>query len=153
MMTDMKQLVKDFANRALTDEEAADLAAFVLSIGTVNENYGVEQVLSKKGDTTLYSKIVAGATIETITVRKQIPSASKVADPVITVKLCDKTGKVVSEKSFTPGAMAYNTATKLECGIAVPADFAEGGYLVVTIADSQGKALASDYTLVCGASK
>jgi YVTN family beta-propeller protein len=153
MITDMKQLVKDFANRALTDEEAADLAAFVLSIGTVNENYGVEQVLSKKGDTTLYSKIVAGATIETITVRKQIPSASKVADPVITVKLCDKTGKVVSEKSFTPGAMAYNTATKLECGIAVPADFAEGGYLVVTIADSQGKALASDYTLVCGASK
>jgi DNA-binding beta-propeller fold protein YncE len=148
MITDMKQLVKDFANRKLTDEEAADLAEFVLSIGIVNESYGVEQVLSKKDDTTLYSKIVAGATIDVITVRKQIPSVSKVSDPVITVKLCDKSGKVVEEKSFTPGAMAFNTATKLECGMKVPADFADGGYLEVTIADAQGKALASPYKLV-----
>lgn len=153
MVTDMKELVKEFSNRKLTDAEAADLAEFVLSIGTVNEKYGVEQVLSKNGDTTIYSKIVAGTTIETITVRKQIPSVSKVEAPVITVKLCGKDGKVIEEKTFTPGAMVYNTATKLDCGIKVPADFADGGYLEVTIADSKGVALASPYKLVCGASK
>ena len=151
MVTDMTELVKAFANRKLSDTEAADLAEFVLSIGTVDEKYGVEQVLASKDGTTYYSKIVPGSTIDVVTLRKQIPSASKVADAVVTVKLCDKSGKVVGEKTFTPGKMAYNTATKLECGIKVPADFAAGGYLEITVADSSGNALASTYKLTYAA--
>ena len=149
MATDMKELVKTFANRELTDEEASNLAEFVLSIGAQDEKYGVEQVYASEGDTTLYTKIVPGATIDKITVRKQVPTASRVADPVITVKLCDKSGKTLEEKKFTPGKMVYNTSTALECGIKVPENIGEGGYLEVTIADASGNALATPFKLVC----
>lgn len=147
-VTDIKKVIGQFASRALSDTELEDLAQFVLSIGVVEENYGVEQLFFKDSDgKILYSKIQKGATLTSFTVRKQIPSASGVGDPVITARLCDKSGKVLEEKTFTPGKMVYNTNVSLEWGLKIPENLAEGAYIEIVIKDSAGKNLASTFRL------
>ena len=141
------QIIKDFSKRTLSGSELADLKEFVLSIGTVAEKYGVEQVSSSKGDAAYICKLVPGTTIDAITVRKQVATATGVKDAVLTVKLCKKDGTVITEKKLEPGKMTYNQVVKLEPDIAVPADFAVGGYLEITIKDADGKELASVYKL------
>ena len=70
--TDMTNVVKRFANRELTDAEAKDLAEFVLSIGTVEEYYGIEQTFGSKDGESIQSKLTAGLTLESFTLRKQL---------------------------------------------------------------------------------
>lgn len=143
----LDQIIKDSANRTLSDSELADLKEFVLSIGTVGEKYGVEQVYSSKGDTTYFCKLVPGTTVDTVTVRKQVASATGVKDAIVTVKLCQKDGTVIAEKKLECGTMIYNQVVKLEPGITVPDDLAVGGYLEITILDADGTELASIYKL------
>ncbi len=150
-VTDVKDIIKKFTSTALTDAELSDLAEFVLSIGIVDENYGVEQFFfTDSSGKTIYSRIEKGATMKGFTVRKQIPSASGVGDPVVTARLCDSTGKILEEKIFTPGKMAYNTSVLLEWDLKIPENLAEGSYIEVIIRDSSGKDLASVFRLTYG---
>ena len=145
---DVKDVIRQFSRTPLTDDQVEDLAQFVLSIGVVNEYYGVSEVFASKDGAQIISALLPGETLERLTVIKQIPSASGVPDPVITVKLCAEGGSVISEKSFTPGAMAYDREVSLDLGISVPSDLAAGGFLSVSIADPDGNALATVYKLI-----
>ncbi len=142
--TDMITIVKKFANRTLTDDEAAKIAEFVLSIGIVGEKYGVEQVLSTKDGETLYCNVTPGAKIDTISVRKQYASAP---DASITVKLVGADGKEIATKTEALAGMTYNTAKTITLGFEVPSDLAKGSYLEAVITDASGNALASVYKL------
>lgn len=133
----------------LTEQEKKDLAEYVLSIGAENEIYGIEQVFATAADgvTTEYSKLSAGATINTFTVRKQWATDAKAK---ITVTLCKKDGTIIDEHTETLNEMDVNSAVEVKLNMAVPSDLGSGGYLKFSIADSKtGKSLATDISYVC----
>lgn len=142
--TDMKEIVKKFANRALTDDEVAKLVEFVLSIGIVDEKYGVEQVLGTDGAETIYCKLVPGKTIDTVSIRKQYKDAPKAT---VTIKLVGADGKEINSKQETLDGMTYNTSKTIALNWTVPSDLKEGAYIEVSIKDASGKDLASVYKL------
>jgi hypothetical protein len=142
--TDMKEIVKKFANRTLTDDEAAKIAEFVLSIGIVGEQYGVEQVLGTDGTETIYCKLVPGKTIDSVSIRKQYSDAPNAK---VTVKLVGADGKEISSKQEALDGMTYNTSKTITLNWTVPSDLKEGSYIEVSITDASGNAIASVYKL------
>ncbi len=142
--TDMKEIVKKFANRTLTDDEAAKIAEFVLSIGIVDEQYGVEQVLGTDGTETIYCVLVPGKTIDSVSVRKQYADAPNAK---VTIKLVGADGKEINSKQESLEGMAYNTSKTIALNWTVPSDLKEGSYIEVSITDAAGKAIASVYKL------
>lgn len=142
--TDIKEIVKKFANRTLTDDEAAKIAEFVLSIGIVDEKYGVEQVLGTEKGETIYCKIVPGTTIDSVSIRKQYADSPSA---VVNVKLVGADGKEISSKEASIDGIGYNTTKTIALGFSVPSNLAKGSYLEVTIKDNAGKDLASVYKL------
>ncbi|MBQ9467476.1 MAG: PQQ-binding-like beta-propeller repeat protein [Clostridia bacterium] len=145
--TSVREVVKKFVRDAITDAELSDLTAFVLSIGTVGEYYGVGEVFSEKDGETILCRLEPGAEIKYITLFKQIPSASGVEDPVITVTLKDGAGAGIAEKVFTPGQLIYDVEYKYELGFKIPDNAAAGTTLTVTVTDAAGNRLASVYSL------
>lgn len=142
--TDMKEIVKKFANRTLTDDEAAKIAEFVLSIGIVGEQYGVEQVLGTDGTETIYCKLVPGKTIDSVSIRKQYADAPNAK---VTVKLVGADGKEINSKQEALDGMTYNTSKTITLNWTVPSDLKEGSYIEVSITDASGNAIASVYKL------
>lgn len=122
--TDVTNVVKRFANRELTEAEAKDLAEFVLSIGTVEEYYGIEQTFGSKDGESIQSKLTAGLTLESFTLRKQLLTDRRAT---VKAKLVDAAGKVLEEKSFDAGKMSYDAVKSFEWGLKVPSDFQKGG--------------------------
>lgn len=141
---DMNEVVKKFANRTLTDDEAGKIAEFVLSIGIVDEKYGVEQVLGTDGSETIYCKVVPGKTIDSVSVRKQYADAPNAK---VTIKLVGADGKEINSKQETLEGMAYNTSKTIALNWTVPSDIKEGSYIEVSITDATGNAIASVYKL------
>lgn len=142
--TDMKEIVKKFANRTLTDDEAAKIAEFVLSIGIVDEKYGVEQVLGTKDGETIYCQIQPGSKIDTVSVRKQYEDAP---EATVIVKLVGADGNEIATKTQALGNMEFNTATTIELGFDVPANITKGAYIEIAIQDASGNNIASVYKL------
>lgn len=144
--TDVTNVVKRFANRELTEAEAKDLAEFVLSIGTVEEYYGIEQTFGSKDGESIQSKLTAGLTLESFTLRKQLLTDRRAT---VKAKLVDAAGKVLEEKSFDAGKMSYDAVKSFEWGLKVPSDFQKGGYLLFEIVDENGNALATPLKFRC----
>jgi len=142
--TDIKDVVKKFANRTLTDDEASKIAEFVLSIGIVDEKYGVEQVLGTENGETIYCKLVPGTTIDSVSVRKQYADAPGAK---VSIKLIGADGKEIASKEESVDGLAYNSAKTIALGFSVPSNLGKGAYLEVTIKDASGKDLASVYKL------
>ncbi len=149
-VSDIGDVISKFANRKLDASELADLKQFVLSIGIVEEYYGVEQVFFKDSEgNTFYNMLEKGTTLTSFTLRKQIPSESNVKDPIVVLKLCDNTGKTLEEKIFQPGKLVYNTAVSVECNIRIPENLNSGSYVEIIIKDDSDKELASAFRLSC----
>ena len=146
--TDIMEIITKFSSRELTKNEWAELTRFVLSIGTVGEPYGVEEVLLTKDGETFYSRLEKGAALTGFTLRGQAPEGAGVPEPVVTAKLFDASGGVIAEKTFKPGKPVYGEQRLCEWALEIPDNLTDGAYLLISIADDAGGALCSDYKLV-----
>lgn len=81
---DMEDVVKFYNDKfglKMTSDEQKQVAAFVLSIGTENEFYGVVQPIFKKDGERAIVKPISEGTLSEITVRKQIATARTPISP------------------------------------------------------------------------
>ncbi len=143
--TDMVEYVKysvQKAGKTITDEQAKDLANFVLSIGAEGEQYGAVQIKNKDGS---YNKLVAGQNIISISVIKQ---AANAPDATVTVTLFDKDGKQLDTESKDVKNLQYGTYKSFDLDISVSKDLAKGAYYVVSFKGADGKALATDLKII-----
>ncbi len=127
----------------LTKTEKQNLAQYVLSIGAEGEIYGIEQTFATAADgSTLYSKILSGATLNRFTVRKQW---STKANAKVTVTLRDKNGKSIDSFTANLGDMKVGSAKDVNLSMKIPQGLQKGSYLNFTISDAAtGKLLATD---------
>ncbi len=144
--TDIKSVIKKFVRKDITDDQLSDLAKFVLSIGVVDEYYGVEQVFVKNtsGDTVI-SRLEKGGEIINFTIRRQLPGEDKTYQVKIT--LCSADGSVIEEKIVDSPALKFNTFASVPCNIKIPENLATGSYLEILVKDSSGADLATPYRL------
>ncbi|MBQ2726321.1 MAG: hypothetical protein IJF78_11500 [Clostridia bacterium] len=137
----IEEAVAAFVPAGTSEDDIAKIAEFVRSIGTVGEDYGVEQLYSELNGTTAQGRPAAGSAIVKYTVRCQ----SRDTEPAytkLTVKNVD--GSVAFEKESVIGEMQYNTAVEVAVeGCTVP----EGGSVEISITDKKGNALATTYVL------
>lgn len=141
----MKEAVAYYAqDKNLTDAQITDLTNYVLSIGDEGEQYGVEQVVTIAGDTTSINVLVPGGTISYFTVRRQNDSAVTTANLTVTLT---SGGKQITQVTKSISGVEFNKAVKVDTGISIPADLAKGAKLTISIADTSGNALASDYVI------
>ncbi len=148
MQTDMVEIVKRFdADKSLTEQQAKDLAAFVLSIGDAGESYGVVEVFTREGEGEEKAVLpVPGSALSSFTVMKQSGESDEA-----TVKWTlsgGSEGEVTGELKLD--AMSPGDTATLSFGEEPPV-FAEGTTLTIEIADGEGNALASPYRLTCKA--
>ena len=144
----MEDIIRKFAP-TLKDNEVADLAEFVLSIGVVGEDFGVEQVFGtdKNGDT-LTCKVKPGATLNTVTVRCQTKT-EKGVNATVTVTLYDADKKAIKTQTTETGALTYRQLSKITLNdFKVPENVKKGSYLEITIT-ADGKNVATAYRLYC----
>ena len=146
---DMKDIIRKFA-KGLSDSEIADLAEFVLSIGIVGEDFGVEQVFATDTDgSTLTCKIKPGATLNTITVRNQTKAQAAV-NATVTITLYDAAGKSLTSVKKETGNLKANELAKISLdSFKIPSDCKKGSYLEITITTASGESLATPYRLNC----
>ncbi|MGM9681280.1 MAG: c-type cytochrome [Eubacteriales bacterium] len=141
--TDMVEYVKYSVSKqglTISDEDAAALAEYVLSIGAEGETYGAEQIANSNST---YNKLVPGTTISALTVRQQAKDAP---NATVTLTLYDAGGKEIATASGSITAGDYNTVfnVTLDKEISVPENIGEGAYYVVSIKDASGNSLATD---------
>ena len=138
----IEEVVKFFA-KDLSDAEVTKLADFVRSICAEGEDYGLEQAQGKKDGALWYNVYAAGATLETVVVRKQAEDAC--ATVVVAISVFDKNGKQVAYADAGVTDVAYNSTAviKLNKAITLP----EGGSYTVAFFDAAtGSPVASTYT-------
>ena len=143
--TDMVEYVKysvSKSGKTITDDQAQDLANFILSIGAEGEQYGVIQVKNADGT---YNKLVAGKNIVSLNVIKQ---AADAPDATVTITLFDKDGKQLDTESKEIKGLKYGTYQSLDVDITVPANLAKGAYYVVGFKGADGNALATDLKII-----
>ncbi|MBE6638595.1 MAG: c-type cytochrome [Ruminococcaceae bacterium] len=147
-VTSMEDIIRKFAP-TLKDNEISDLAEFVLSIGIVDEDYGVEQVFgTDKDGNTLTCKLKPGATLETVTVRCQ--TKTNTAAATVTITLYDADKKAVTSYKQEIGKLSYRQLSKIELSdFKIPSDIKKGSYLEIAITAEDGSALATVYRLNC----
>ncbi len=147
-VTSMEDIIRKFAP-SLKDNEVADLAEFVLSIGITDEKMGVEQVFgTDKDGNKLTCKVKPGATLNTITVRNQTTGKAQAA--TVTVTLYDADKKALVTNKLETGNLAYRQLAKLQLtDFKVPDTITKGSYLEITITAADGSALATVYRLNC----
>ena len=143
----MKEAVTYYvADKNLTDDQIEDLTNYVLSIGNEGEQYGVEQVITQAGDTTNINVLIPGGTIPYFTVRRQDNAAVSTANVTVTLKSGDtQIGQVT--KTIQNAEFNQSVVVSLDSGLNIPSDLATGSTLTISITDSNGNALASDYVL------
>jgi len=143
----MEDTVRFYTSRLnLTNQQIKDIANYVMTIGDEGEKYGVERVVTTKGDTTALNSLEPGAVLSFCTIRRQDKDAVKTA--VVSVKFESAEGNVIHESTQTISNVGYNTAVQVDLGIKIPKDLDAGSVLTISIADENKKALASDYKLV-----
>ena len=143
--TDMVEYVKTNVakmGKTITDEQAKDLANFVLSIGAEGEQYGAIQIKNKDGS---YNKLKAGQNIVSLSVIKQ---AADAPDATVTLTLYDKDGKQLDTESKEIKNLQYGTYKSFDVDITVPKDIAKGAYYVVGFKSADGTALATDLKII-----
>ncbi len=137
--TDMEETVKYFVTKSgktISDTDAADLAEFILSIGSEGEIYGVEQV-TNSDDT--YNKLVAGKQLKSVSVIGQSDDCGKVT---VKVELFDNGGNLIGESSATVEKAAR--AERVTAILTTPIDVGENAaYCIVSITDGSGNAAAT----------
>ncbi|MBE6673099.1 MAG: c-type cytochrome [Ruminococcaceae bacterium] len=144
----MEDIIRKFAP-SLKDNEIADLAEFVLSIGIVGEDLGVEQVFgTDKEGNSLTCKVTPGATLNTVTVRCQTKT-EKGVNATVTITLYDADKKAIKTQTAETGALAYRQLNKITLAdFKVPETIKKGSYLEITIT-AGGKDIATAYRLNC----
>lgn len=129
----------------LSDEQIDNLTTYVGSIGKVGQYYGVEQVHMTKADgTNTYNSLHADGTIYKMTVKKQLETDK---NATVTIKLYSADKKEVSSKSFNLESMAVGDTAIITFEMSVGSDLGNGSYYVVSIADTDGNSLATDFTV------
>lgn len=135
----LEEAVRAFVPEETSDEDVAKLTAFVSSIGTVGEDYGVEQVFSVTAEgQTVQGRPTVGATLERFTVRCQTSSAAPCYARV--------TVDGVELGRFSLGEMAYSTAVTVDL-TGYEAVMSSGSELHIELIDKKGEPLASEYIL------
>ena len=129
----------------LTDEQINNLTAYVGSIGKVDQYYGVEQVhITKEDGSKVYNSLHTNGTLTKITVVKQLTTDKKA---VVSIKLYNANKKEVSSKTFELDTMNVGDTATMNFTLPVSSDLQAGSYYVVSIADNNGNALATDFTV------
>lgn len=148
-VTKMEDIIRKFAPD-LKDNEVADLAEFVLSIGIVDEKFGVEQTFATdKDNNTLICKLQPGTTLNTVTVRCQTKT-DKAASASVTITLFDANKKEIKTVKKETEKLIYGQLSKITLeGFEIPATLQKGSYLEITITAADGTALATAYRLNC----
>ena len=140
----IEDAVRHFVPEGTSDDDVAKIAEFVRSIGTVGEDYGVEQVFwTDDNGNEGQGRPVHGSQITGFTVRCQAENAEP-AYAKITAYTAD--GSVNLERSYSLGTVAYNTAVKVALD--------DGNFFVdktfefhIELTDKKGNPLASTYVL------
>ena len=144
---DMEDVVKFYNDKfglKMTADEQKQVAAFVLSIGTENEFYGVVQPIFKKDGERAIVKPISEGTLSEITVRKQIATGE---DAYLTFTLYDASGKKVDGMTATAtvsGATAVGDTARLSFDLKLPA-LTKGMYYEITLKTKSGGDLATPY--------
>lgn len=141
--TDLKEIIRAFSRVPLDDGETADLERFLLSIGTVGEYYGIAEVFAEKDGAKVYGGILPGERITGFSIVKQIPTASGVSAPTVTVTLTAPDGRVLFRRVVRPGAMAYGDPTHVSMLINVPENLPVGSKLSFEITSDKGGSIAT----------
>lgn len=143
-MATMEDAVKYYLPSA-TDKEITDISNYILSIGAEGEPYGVEQVFFKKGSETVINKLMPNQSMGTVTVRKQ----SEEVKGNVTVKIAyyDKNDNMLVEgkKAILRNMNEGDLATINLGAFDVPSTMEEGGYYKISIENSKGKKITTDY--------
>lgn len=140
-------VIRTFAP-SLAENEVTDLAEFVLSIGQVNEPYGVVEVFGNDASgEPLYNTLSANGYLTEVTIQKQKADAP---DAYVTATYCAADGSEQASatgilKELPDGGIA---ALPLGWQLGSPE---EGAYLVITITDAAGKEIAPPLKLVYSA--
>ena len=132
-------------DHGLSDEQIDNLTAYIGSLGKVGQYYGVEQVhMTKEDGSNTYNSFHANGTLTKITVMKQLETDK---NAVVTIKLYTSNKKEVSSRTFELDAMNVGDTATINFSLPVSSDLGNGSYYVVSIADADGKALATDFTV------
>lgn len=135
----IEDAVKSFVPEGTSDEDIYKLSEFVRSIGTVGEEYGVEQVFYTDSDGNEgQGRPVHGSTVTGFTVRCQAEDA----EPCYARVIVD----VSTSYEFSLGDMAYNTAVYVDL-TAQEITAQKGSELRIELVDKKGNPLASTYVL------
>lgn len=133
----LEEAVRVFVPDEASDEDVAKLTEFVRSIGTVGEDYGVEQVYSTDSDGNVsQGRPKSGSVITGFTVRCQ----KKNAEACLAVVTVD--GAEIGKYSL--GDMAYDTAVLVDLS---ENEISVSEYIRVELVDKKGNPLSSAYTL------
>jgi len=139
----IEEAVRHFVPEGTSDGDVAKISEFVRSIGTVGEDYGVEQVFWTDTDGNEgQGRIPSYARVTGFTVRCQTENA---VPAYAHVRWVTDDGEV--NYRYSLGEMAYNTAVHVAVGedYMVLAD--ERYRLEIMIEDKKGNPLASTYVL------
>ena len=145
--TDVRRVIARFAREALTEEELDDLAAFVMSVGTVGEYYGAVGFEADLDGAPVYGKLIPGMRVSGVTVVKQVPASSGVSDATFVIELSAPGGRLIYRRQARPGFIAYGKSVFLRLNLHVPDDLEKGSALTVRILSEKGGELASEYRL------
>lgn len=144
-ITTIEEMVKLMAT-GISDADAKDLTEYVLSIGCEGEYYGVSQVyFTPVVDKINYGSLKPETSLTGFTVIKQIET-TKAAK--VSFKLYNGTTLVKSFEKTLPNMNVGQTfLVEFDTPLPVPKDLVSGSYYVITITDSDGEKLASDYVI------
>ena len=127
--TDLGEVIAVFAPD-LTESEAADLREFLLSIGTVGEQYGVAGVGSAESGRGCRTSITKESTGVYAYLQKLTPDPDE-KKPGVVFRLCHTDGTAYATDSATLPEMRFGEITKLPIDLPF-ADLADGDYLEIT---------------------
>ena len=145
----IEDAVRHFVPEGTSEDDIAKISEFVRSIGTVGEDYGVEQVFWCNADGVegqgkpKLSEAAPGLKITGFTVRCQKENAAPAYAKVTTYTA---NGHVNIERTYSLGEMAYNTAVHVDVSEVVFA-LTEELRLEIELTDKKGNPLASTYVL------
>ena len=139
----IEDAVRHFVPEGTSDDDVTKIAEFVRSIGTVGEDYGVEQVFWTDADGNEgQGRIPPYARVTGFTVRCQAEDA---VPGYARVRWVTDDGEV--NYRYSLGEMAYNTAVHVDVGEDYMSLVDERYRLEISIEDKNGNPLAARYIL------
>lgn len=144
----MQEAVKFFAPSA-SESEVADIANFVLSIGDSSESYGIEQVFSQKGSgsdsKTMINAFEPDALMVGMTIRKQQMTGEKA---IVRLAMVDENGVQIGVgMSAKLPVMQNGERARLDFKLVTPKTLNPNAKYIISIVDSGGNKLATDYVM------